>query len=182
MQGLEIRKGRMQDIDEISDLYDTVTEYLESHINYPGWKKGIYPARLDGEQAIKEGTLYVARLDGKIVGSLILNENQENGYDSVTWKTAAGSWEVFVIHTFMVHPDYLKAGIGRFLLQFAEKEAVRNGRKTIRLDVSENNAPAIRLYERMGYEYAGTADLGYGDFGLPWFKLYEKPIAKGDIS
>mgnify|MGYP000937108274 CR=1 FL=1 len=182
MQRLEIKKGKVQDINEISDLYDTVTGYLESHINYPGWKKGIYPARLDGEQAVKEGTLYVARVDGKIVGSLILNEDQENGYDSVTWKTSAEPGEVFVIHTFMVHPDYLKAGIGRFFLQFAEKEAEREGRKVIRLDVSEKNVPAIRLYEHMGYEYVGTADLGYGDFGLPWFKLYEKPVAKGERS
>lgn len=37
MNDLKIRQGRTQDIDEISALYDTVTEYLESHTNYPGW-------------------------------------------------------------------------------------------------------------------------------------------------
>ncbi|MFT4005437.1 MAG: hypothetical protein QM683_07275 [Lacrimispora sp.] len=86
MNNLEIKRGRTQDIDEISALYDTVTEYLESHTNYPGWKKGIYPTRAHGEQGIKEGTLYGAWVNGKIAGSIILNQNQENGYDSVSWK------------------------------------------------------------------------------------------------
>lgn len=176
MNNLEIKQGRAQDIDEISALYDTVTEYLESHTNYPGWKKGIYPARTHGEQGIKEGTLYAALVNGKIAGSIILNQNQENGYDSVSWKTEADPDDVTVIHTLLVHPDYLKAGIGRALLEFAEKEAAKEGKKTMRLDVYENNAPAIRLYERIGYEYVGTADLGYKDFGLNWFKLYEKPL------
>lgn len=176
MNDLKIRQGRTQDIDEISALYDTVTEYLESHTNYPGWKKGIYPARIHGEQGIKEGTLYAAWLDGKLAGSIILNQDQENGYDSVTWKTEAKPDEVTVVHTLLVHPDYLKAGVGKALLEFAERKAGEEGKKTIRLDVYENNGPAIGLYERVGYEYAGTADLGYKDIGLNGFKLYEKPL------
>jgi len=176
MKGLEFNYGTAGDIDEICALYDLVHQYLESHTNYPGWKKGIYPDRIHGEQGIREGTLYVARLDRRIVGSVIINQEQENGYETVPWKTAAEPEEVAVIHTFMVHPDCLKAGVGRALLEFAEKTAAQKGRKVVRLDVYENHAPAIRLYERLGYEYAGTADLGYGSYGLHWFKLYEKPL------
>ncbi len=174
MNDLEIKQGTEQDIQEISVLYDTVTEYLESHTNYPGWKKGIYPTRTDAEEAAKEGTLYVARLSGEIAGSVIVNQKQEKGYDSVPWKNGAVVEEVAVIHTFMVHPDYLRSGTGRLILEFAEKKAEEEGRKVIRLDVYEHNAPAIRLYESSGYEYMGTADLGYGTFGLNWFRLYEK--------
>lgn len=180
MNDLKIEQGRLKDIDEISALYDTVTEYLESHTNYPGWKKGIYPTRIDGEQGIEAGTLYAAWVDGKIAGSVILNQHQEKGYDSVTWKTEAEPDEVMVIHTLLVHPNHLKAGIGKAFLEFAEKKAGEEGKKTIRLDVYENNGPAIRLYERMGYEYIGTADLGYREFGLNWFKLYEKPPKRKD--
>lgn len=81
-----------------------------------------------------------------------------------------------MVHTLLVHPDYLKAGVGKALLEFAERKAGEEGKKTIRLDVYENNGPAIGLYERVGYEYAGTADLGYKDIGLNGFKLYEKPL------
>ncbi len=46
--------------------------------------------------------------------------------------------------------------------------------KSIRLDVYEGNIPAIRLYEKCGFEYVNTVDLGLGNYGLKWFKLYEK--------
>ncbi|GLC77897.1 GNAT family N-acetyltransferase [Lacrimispora brassicae] len=177
---LEILPSRVGDIDEISDLYDLVNEYLESHTNYPGWKKGIYPARIDAQEGIGKGTLYVARLSGRIAGSVIVNQKQENGYDTVSWRLVADPEKVAVIHTLLVHPDFQKSGIAKALLEFSEKKALEEGRKTIRLDVYENNEPAIRLYEQMGYQYAGIADLGYGAYGLDWFKLYEKPLKGRD--
>lgn len=178
MKDIEIVPGSVRDIEEIAALYDTVNEYLESHINYPGWRKGKYPTRIDAEQGVGEGKLYIARLADRIIGSVIVNQEQELGYDSITWKTSADPGEVAVIHTFLVHPDCLNMGIGRILLEFAENKAEEEGRKVIRLDVYEKNDPAIRLYERMGYQYMGTADLGFGDYGLDWFKLYEKPLNK----
>ena len=46
--------------------------------------------------------------------------------------------------------------------------------KAIRLDVYEQNTPAIRLYEKNGFQYITTVDLGLGDYGLHKFHLYEK--------
>ncbi|MEY8353769.1 GNAT family N-acetyltransferase [Lachnospiraceae bacterium 54-53] len=176
MTNLKFITGTADDIEEVCALYDRIHEYLERHTNYPGWKRGIYPDRIHGEQGIKEGTLYMARIGNQIAGSVIINGNQEKGYETVSWKTAAEPEAVAVIHTFMVHPDFQNTGVGRALLEFAEKTAAEKGKKVVRLDVYENNAPAIRLYERLGYEYAGKADLGYGTYGLHWFKLYEKPL------
>jgi len=48
--------------------------------------------------------------------------------------------------------------------------------KSIRLDVYEKNIPAILLYEKCGFEYIDTVDLELGNYGLDWFKLYEKVI------
>lgn len=61
-------------------------------------------------------------------------------------------------------------------MKFAEEEAERCNMKSIRLDVYENNIPAIKLYEKMGYKYLDTIDLGLGYYGLDWFKIYEKII------
>lgn len=180
MNDFKIVPGTDLDIDEISALYDHVAEYAESHVNYPGWKKGVYPTRADAELGIKEGTLYAALINKTIAGSVIVNEKQEEAYDSVSWRIEADPKEVAVIHTFMVHPDYTKYGIGRRLLEFSEEKAIEEGKKVIRLDVYEKNEPAIRLYERMGYEYVGDADLGLGEYGLPLFKLYEKSLSGKD--
>ena len=38
-----IRKGTPEDLEELTSLYDDLNDYLEAHINYPGWKKGGLP-------------------------------------------------------------------------------------------------------------------------------------------
>ena len=41
-------------------------------------------------------------------------------------------------------------------------------------DIDElENTPAIALYEKLGYTYIGTVDLGLKDLDRAWFKLYE---------
>lgn len=70
---LKIEKGTKQDIDELEQLYYEITSYLDSHINYPGWKKGIYPDRSTAEEGIEENNLFVARSEGRIVGTVILS-------------------------------------------------------------------------------------------------------------
>ena len=171
---LNIRRGVSEDIPELVRLYDETVGHLESHVNYPGWKKGVYPGRDAAEEGVETGTLYVAETGGRIIGSIILNGKQEAAYNGVSWGVEAEPDEVMVIHTFLVHPNFRKSGAGKFLMEFAELQALREGKKTIRLDVYEKNEPAVRLYERQGYRYVATVDLGLGSWGLPWFKLYER--------
>ncbi|MBQ7874425.1 MAG: GNAT family N-acetyltransferase [Oscillospiraceae bacterium] len=173
---VNIRKGTMEDADEISALYDTVNDYFEGHTNYPGWLKGIYPIREDALNGIKNGGLYVAEADGKIAGTLILSHEPEKAYHGVEWKKELTYEKVFVIYTFAVLPEYFGKGIGTKLLEAAEKAAGENGIEALRLDVLEGNTPAIKLYEKCGFEYIDTVDLGYGKYGLDAFKLYEKLI------
>ncbi|UEL49831.1 GNAT family N-acetyltransferase [Terrisporobacter hibernicus] len=78
------------------------------------------------------------------------------------------------IYTFAIHPDYWCQGVGKELLKFAEKQANKMNIKVLRLDVYEKNLPAIKLYEKFGFKYIDTVDLGLENYGLKWFRLYEK--------
>ena len=178
MDKITIRPGRQEDIPGIVQLYDETTKYLESHINYPGWRNGVYPAWEDAVAGVRSQTIHVAVLDGKIVGSIVLNERQEKGYSRAPWRMAADPEEVVVVHTFLVHPSERKKKIGDQLLDYAEEWAARERKKVLRLDVCERNAPAIHLYEKHGYRYVATVSLGLEEWGLPWFKLYEKPVGR----
>lgn len=171
-----IVKGKESDIDEIEALYNDLNDALESGINYPGWKKDIYPIKQDVVKGTSEGTLYVAKYKEKIVGTIILNHEYEDAYETVNWKTIDDYNEILVIHTFAVNPNYLRMNIGKKLMDFVFKFAKKSNMKSIRLDVYENNEPAIKLYEKCGYVYIDTVDLGLGVYGLDWFKLYEKII------
>lgn len=78
-----------------------------------------------------------------------------------------------MVRTLVVHPNERNKGIGRILLDFAKEEAKLQGMNSIRLDVYKENTPAIRLYESCGYQYVDTVDLGYSQYGLDLFELYE---------
>lgn len=173
---LFIEKGNKADIDELARLYDDLNDYLASGINYPGWKKGLYPIRQDATNGIEKGELYVARQSDKIIGSIILNHKAETGYHKVNWMIDADYSDILVVHTLVVHPLYLKNGIGKKLMEFAIELAKNEHMKSIRLDVYEKNTPAIKLYESCGFLYVATVDLGLSCYGLDYFRLYEKVL------
>lgn len=162
------------DIDEMERLYDSLNEYLEQHVNYPGWRKGIYPAREDAEKGIKEKNLYVLRNERQIMGSIILSHEPEAAYEKADWHVDLDYKDIFVIHTFAVHPLYLGNGAGKRLMEFALEQSRAEKIKALRLDVYEKNTPAISLYKQYGFRYIDTVDLGYGEFGLDNFELYQK--------
>ena len=91
-----IRKGTKDDIDAVSALYNEVCDYLQTHINYPGWRKGIYPDRQDAERGIGEDSLFVAEVDGEIAGTFILRHQPEAGYALADWKNERRALAIMV--------------------------------------------------------------------------------------
>lgn len=170
---LKIEIGTIDDINALEEIYNDLNDYLHLGINYPGWLKGVYPVRETAETGIKEGNLFTLRIGNRIAGSIILNHKQEEAYHQVTWEVGADDSQIIVIHTLVVHPDFMKQGISQRLMDFSRDYALQKDAKCIRLDVAIQNAPAISLYEKCGYHYIGTVDLGLGYEHLKWFKLYE---------
>jgi len=166
--------GKISDIDEVEQIYNDLNDHLEKEINYPGWIKGIYPVRQNAIDGVGHGNLYVAKHNGKIVASLILSHKPEPAYYKAKWEFESDYSDVFIVYTFVVHPDFLKCGVGKALMDFSIEYSINSHAKSIRLDVYERNMPAIRLYEKCGFKYIDTVDLGLGNYGLNWFRLYEK--------
>lgn len=171
---LKMRLGMERDIDALTQLYDDINDYLEATNNYPGWKKGVYPARQDAVDGINEGCLFVVTENDEIIGSMILRHEPEPAYLKASWQAVLDYKKVLVIYTFVVMPQKLKQGIGKRMLEFVEQYGKDTKMKALRLDVYESNIPAIRLYEKCGYQYIDTVSLGLEDYGLDWFRLYEK--------
>lgn len=168
--------GKANDIDELEQLYNNLNDHLAKGVNYPGWRRGIYPVRQNAIDGVKYSNLYVAKHKGEIIGSVILSHEPEPAYYGAKWAFEYDYSNVFVVHTFVVNPKYLKCGIGKAIMDFSIEHAIKSQAKSIRLDVYENNIPAISLYEKCGFKYIDTVDLGLGNYGLNWFRLYERLI------
>lgn len=79
------------------------------------------------------------------------------------------------LYSIAVRADASGAGIGRGLLGAAEREGSRRGATALRLEVREDNARAIRLYEASGYRGIGRIAGYYADGAAA--RRYEKPLS-----
>lgn len=84
------------------------------------------------------------------------------GYAMVLFREGSG---VARLYSLAVSPAGTGGGIGRKLLEAAEQAAFHRDRLLMRLEVSEDNARAISLYERNGYRRIGREDGYYEDGG-----------------
>ncbi|RCN33365.1 acetyltransferase, GNAT family [Ancylostoma caninum] len=87
--------------------------------------------------------------------------------------------KVCYITTLIVAPEYRKIGIATQLLQRASTVLLQEGSQLIYLHVLHTNVPAIRLYEKMGYEkVAEILDYYTIDGGPQAGLLYCRRLAK----
>jgi len=81
-----------------------------------------------------EGYVWVE--DGRLVGNASLAP------------VGRSSWSIGNV---AVHPDYRGRGIGRWLMEAAIDRVRAHGGMTVLLEVHADNAPAVCLYERLGF-------------------------------
>ncbi len=173
---LQISQCTTQEIKETAKFYDDAVLFLEQHINYPKWVSHQYPSIEDVKRRTEEQNLFLCREDEKLAGAFVLNEDPDGEYEKGQWQCEAAKGEYLVIHMLAVAPKLQGHGIGATMIQYAVDFAVRNGYREIRLDVVPGNTPAIRLYERFGFVFAGEYDLGRNKPDIPTFQLFEKVL------
>ena len=173
---IAIEKALLNDIDELELLYNDICDYLATKEYNPGWRKGCFPTKNDALYFIKDNSLYVAKIDGKIVGSIALTHtpNSESNENSRYIETKYD--DILFIHVVVVHPAYLRKGIGTIMLNFAEQLGIKERVKSLRLYVYENNYVEINTYKKNGYSCLDKVDIGLSQYGLELFCLYEKEI------
>lgn len=173
---IEIIKASLSDIDEVEKLYNDLCDFLVKKDYNPGFRKGYYPTRQEVLYFLEGDALYVAKVDGKIVGSIALTHNGNAETNERLKFDETNYSDMLYIHIFVVHPNYQHQGIGSKILSFSEQCAMKEGAKAIRLYVYEKNYVAIKSYEKSGFIYIGKEDIGLSQYGLKWFCLYEKSI------
>lgn len=96
------------------------------------------------------------------------------GYAVILFRAGSTSARLYSIATAL---DHSGQGLGRALIAAAEREAAKRGRRSLRLEVREDNARAIAIYRRAGFEPIGREADYYQD-GMAAMRL-EKHLAGG---
>ena len=89
-------------------------------------------------------------INGKLVASISLCMHMDEVYLPVKWKTKNDN--NLYIHRLAVHPDFQKKGIGKILMDFAEKYAKEKKFASVRLDTFSVNKRNLKFYESRGYQ------------------------------
>ena len=170
---MRLELATQNDYDNIIAFYDDVTERTPEMATYARWSKGKHPT-VEGIRAyINEGSMYLYRNNGKIVGAMAVTMYQSEDYHAIDWSQQVADDEVAVIHILAVSPDYQGKGIGSEMIREAIRIALSKGMQAIRLDALASNTPAHKLYERLGFEYRGKQHLYAENTGWTDFYFFE---------
>lgn len=148
---MDIRKGTKEDLKKIMDIVQQTVNIMESEGN-DQWNR-TYPQDQDFLADIEAGNLYTAIFDGKVAGSITVDQTQAEEYKNASWRKDE---PCFVFHRLAVDPEIRGEGIASKLILFAEEHAVNKGIPYMRTDTYSLNTKAQRLFEKNGYVIAGT--------------------------
>jgi ribosomal protein S18 acetylase RimI-like enzyme len=166
---MQVEKAKTGNILEVMYLLQHCIDDFNENSIYQ-WNSS-YPDYFRLLREVEEGKLYVIKNKGVCIGTVTFDEQQELAFDEIEWKNTSDKF--IVIHRIAVFPTWQKKGIGRLLIEFAEKFAKDNNYKSIRLDVASSSSHLIKLYESIGYSFTG--DILYPKQKEP-FKCLEKVI------
>lgn len=134
-----------------------------------------YPTREHVSTNIAQNELYVLLEGGECVAVVALEPRQEPGLSAVSWETAEPA---LAVHRLCVDPDAQGRGLGRELMDFAERYAACNGFASIRLTAYSEHPEALALYRGRGYREAGQ--VYFPGLDLP-FVCFERQAGENHI-
>ncbi len=154
------RKSEDSDISSIMQIINEAKEYLKAN-GVDQWQDG-YPNAEVIEGDIKKGISYVALLEGKIVGTVVLSFEPEESYLNVIggcWKKE-GSYGT--IHRIAVNGLFRGTGLSAFIMEKAERLCAEKGVYILRTDTHKDNTAMNKMLTGRGFEYCGIIQLCYG--------------------
>ena len=165
------RKAAKEEFYKIRSLYGNLIDQEKDDPSFPRWKKGIHPSDEMIQNSIDREELYVLADGDEIAACVIANDEKVDGYSDAPWQI--DSDEVIVLHVLAVHPNHRGKGLAQRLVENIIEQERKVGKKTLRLDVIENNTTAEKLYQKLGFQYIQAKTLYYNVVGEMTFKLYE---------
>lgn len=154
---MDFRKARQDELQTVFELYRSVVgdEFCVWNDDYPGM--------LEVEQDSEAGNLFVATENGRIIGAAsIVPENEMD--DLSAWRISDGSHNE--IARIVVDKGFRGRGIAADMVSGLIDELKGRGCSSIHLSVVRGNIPALKTYQKLGFEHVGEADMYGGHYDL----------------
>lgn len=149
--GMVFRKAQMGEAEHIAVLYKAVigTPFCTWNESYPG------ETEIMGD--LSAGSLYVLEEDQELIGAIsIVPQNEIDDFDC--WKVSENTREFARV---VLRPDQQRKGLSICLVEGIIQELQKQNAAAIHIAVSKGNIPTRKLYEKIGFDFCGEADM-YG--------------------
>lgn len=166
---MRIRLATEEDLPILLQIVRRVVPLMQSQGNLQ-WDEH-YPNEAVFREDINLHRLWIAEIEGRVVGVVALTTSREPDYDQADWDN---SLPAVVIHRLAVDPAARGRGVSKALMQQAEQVAIAKGISVVRTDTNSENEATRRLFPSMGYRFAGEISLRSRP-GLKFF-CYEKHL------
>ena len=134
-----ITKGQIEDIESIAQFQvDMAMESEGTQLDKDTVTKGVSAAMADENK----GLYYIARVDGKAVGSLMLTREWSDWNNGWYW------W----IQSVYVAPDYRRQGVYKSMYQAVCTDAKQQNIAQVRLYVDKTNTRGQEVYSSLGMQ------------------------------
>lgn len=143
---MRFRMANSDDLPMIKEMYGKIIEEMYKN-DIKIWNE-YYPCECFLED-IELNRLFVLENDVEVVAACTLC-NSNSGEDVIKWNEETK--DVWYIDRLGVNVNYLRQGIGQALISNVKNYAKENGKKYLRLFVVDVNIPAIKLYEKAGFD------------------------------
>jgi ribosomal protein S18 acetylase RimI-like enzyme len=112
------------------------------------------------------------RLIGRPSAVVLVSEarGQIVGYCIVLFRAGASTARLYSVATAAGQGG---RGVGRGLIEAAERVSIKHGKRTLRLEVRQDNARAVEVYERSGFRPIGSTPDYYQD-GMAALRLEKR--------
>ena len=144
---IKIELATQNELDRVKEIAEACAKNMIEN-NIFQWNNK-YPSREIFKEDIKNKSLYVSKINHKVVGCIMLSSFKDDIYKSVNWITP-DEYNLY-IHRLAVHPMFQKKGIARKMMDFAEDFAKSNDYISIRLDTFSQNPRNNKFYKSRGY-------------------------------
>ncbi len=165
---LSIRKGTIEDLDEIMDVYAAAREFMRKSGNPNQWGT-THPAREIIVNDIKEGKSYVVVDDGLIVANFFFDIMEDPTYKVIEDGKWLNNDSYGVIHR--IGSNGRAKGVLPVALELAFSKT-----DNVRIDTHEDNKVMQHLLSKNGFTRCGIIHLLNGDPRIAYHKCISKAV------
>ncbi|MFE1781286.1 GNAT family N-acetyltransferase [Streptomyces sp. NPDC059506] len=148
---LTIRPAVATDLRTVIDLW----EHAASWLNERGIDQWQYPPREERIKAnIEAGECWIVEADGAPVATITVDEHADPDF----WAPSEANDPALYVHRMVVRRDVAGQDLGSAMLDWAGREALRQGKQLLRLDAWRSNDELQRYYSDRGFVHVRTVE------------------------